>query len=49
MILPVLTFDFFKSFRFEEALNKGAQCTLEFVAGYFRKFIFDSNVLGDDI
>ena len=47
MILPVLTFNFFQSFRFEKALNKGAQCTLEFVAGYIREFIFDSNVLGD--
>ena len=49
MALPVVTFDFIQSFRFEKASLKGAQYTLEFVAGFTREFIFDSNVLGDDI
>ena len=49
MALPVVTFDFIQSFRFEKASFKGAQYTLEFVAGCTREFIFDSNVLGDDI
>ena len=46
MALPVVTFDFIQSFRFEKASLKGAQYTL---AGCTREFIFDSNVLGDDI
>ena len=49
MALPVVTFDFIQSFRFEKVSHKGAQCTREFVADFFREFIFDSNVLGDDI
>ena len=49
MALPVVTFDFIQSFRFEKASFKGAQYTVEFVADCTRDFIFDSNVLGDDI
>ena len=49
MALTVVTFDFIQSFRFEKISLNGAQYTLEFEAGYFREFIFDSNVLGDDI
>ena len=48
LALPVVDFDFIQSFRFEKASPKSAQCTLEFVAGYNREFIFDWNVLGDD-
>ena len=49
MALPVVTFDIIQSFRFEKASLKGAQYTPEFVTGCTREFIFDSNVLGDDI
>ena len=49
MALPVATFNFIQSFRFEKASLKGAQYTMEFVTGCTREFIFDSNVLGDDI
>ena len=49
MALLVVTFDFIQSFRFEKASLKGARYTLEFAAGCTREFIFDSNVLGDDI
>ena len=49
MALPVVTFDFIQSFRFEKASLKGAQYTLEFVAGYTREVIFNSSVLRDDI
>ena len=49
MALPVAIFDFFQSVRFEKVSLKGAQCTLEFVEGCIREFIFNSNVLGDDI
>ena len=38
MALPVVTFDFIQSFRFEKASLKGAQYTLEFAAGCTREF-----------
>ena len=49
MALPVVTFDFIQYFRSEKESLKGAQYTPEFVAGCTREFIFDSNVLGDEI
>ena len=47
--LTVFTSDFNEVFRFKRASHKGAQYTLELVAGFTREFIFDSRVLGDDI
>ena len=47
MALPVVTFNFVQSFGFEKASLKETQYTLEFVAGYTREFIFESNVMGD--
>ena len=49
LALPVVTFELPQSFRFEKTPLNGARCTLGFVAGYPREFIFDSNVLGDGI
>ena len=49
MALPIVIFDFIQSFRLEKAPLKGAQYTLEFIAGCTREFTFDSNVLEDDI
>ena len=47
--LPVVTFGFIQSFRFEKVKLNGAQYTLQFAAGYTRELIFVSDVLGDDI
>ena len=49
MALPVANFVLFQSFTFEKVSPKGAQSTLDFVAGCTCEFIFDSNFLGDDI
>ena len=49
MALPFINFDFSQSSKFENASLKRAQYTLEFVAGYTRELIIDSNVLADDI
>ena len=45
MSLPVVMLDFIQSFRFEKALIKGSQDTLDFVTNYTREFIFDTFVL----
>ena len=45
MSLPVVMLDFIESFRFEKALLKGSQYTLDFVTNYTREFIFDTSVL----
>ena len=49
MELPVVTFNVIQFFKFEKAKLRGAQCTLQFAAGHTQEFIFDSDVLGDDI
>ena len=49
LALTVGFFEFIQSFRFEEDSLKLAQNNLEFVAGCIFQFIFDWNVLGDDI
>ena len=42
---PVVMLDFIQSFRFEKALIKGYQYTLDCVTNYTREFIFDTSVL----
>ena len=41
MALPIVIFDYIQSFRFEKALRKGAQYTIEHVTSYVREFVFN--------
>ena len=49
MAVPIIMFDYIQSFRFEKALLKGSQYTLDFVTNYIREFIFDPMVLEENV
>ena len=47
--IPIVMFDYIQIFRFEKALLKGSQYTLDFVTNYFREFVFDPMILEDNV
>ena len=47
MAVPIVSFDFIQSFRFEKGLMNGAQYLLDFVTSYVREFVFDPDTLDD--
>ena len=49
MALPIVIFDYIQSFRFEKALTKGAQYTIDHVTGYIRKFVFNPETIDGNV
>ena len=49
MTLPIVIFDYIQSFRFEKALLKGAQYTIEQVTGYITEFFFNSETIDENV
>ena len=49
MALPNVIFDYIESFRFEKALMKGAQYTIDHVTGYVRKFVFNPETIDESV
>ena len=49
MAVPIIMFDYIQCFRFEKALLKGSQYTLDFVTNYIREYIFDPMVLEGNV
>ena len=49
MALPIVIFDYIQSFRFEKALMKGAQYTIDHVTGYVREFVFNPETIDENI
>ena len=49
MALPIVIFDYIKSFRFEKALMKGAQYTIDHVTGYVREFVFNPETIDENV
>ena len=45
MVVPIVVFDYIQSFRFEKALMKGAQYTIDHVTGYVREFVFNPEMI----
>ena len=48
MALPIVIFDYIQSFKFEKALMKGAQYTIEHVTGYVREFVFNPETIDEN-
>ena len=49
MALPIVIFDYIQSFRFEKALMKRAQYTIEHVTGYVREFVFNPETIDENV
>ena len=49
MALPIAIFDYIQSFRFESALMKGSQNTIEHVTGYVREFVFNPEKIDENV
>ena len=49
MALPIVIFDYIQSFRFEKALMKGAQYTIDHVTGYVREFVFNPETIDENV
>ena len=49
MALPIVIFDYIQSFRFENALMKGAQYTIDHVTGYVREFFFNPETIDENV
>ena len=49
MALPIVIFDYIQSFRFEKALMKGAQYTIDHVTGYIREFVFNPETIDESV
>ena len=49
MALPIVSFDYIQSFRFEKALIKGAQYTIDHVTGYVREFVFSAETIDENV
>ena len=49
MALPIVFFDYIQSFRFEKALMKGAQYTVDHVTGYVREFVFNPETSDENV
>ena len=49
MALPIVIFDYIQSFRFEKALMKRAQYTIEHVTGYKREFVFNPETIDENV
>ena len=49
MALPIVVFDYIQSFRFEKALTKGAQYTIDHVTGYVREFVFNPETIDENV
>ena len=47
MAQPIVIFNYIQSFRFEKALMKGAQYTIEHVTGYVREFVFNPETIDE--
>ena len=45
--LQIVIFDYIRSFRFEKALMKGAQYTIDYVTGYLREFVFNPETIDE--
>ena len=49
MALPIVIFDYILSFKFEKALMKGAQYTIDHVTGYVREFVFNPETIDENV
>ena len=49
MALPIVIFDYIQSIRFEKALMKGAQYTIDHVTGYVREFVFNPETIDENV
>ena len=49
MALPILIFDYIRSIRFEKALMKGAQYTIDHVTGYLRELVFNPDTIDENV
>ena len=49
MALPIVIFDYIQPFRFEKALMKGAQYTMDYVTGYVREFVFNPETIDENV
>ena len=49
MALPIVIFDYIQSFRFEKALMKGAQYTIDHFTGYVREFFFNPETIDENV
>ena len=49
MALLIVLFDYIQSFRFEKALMKGAQYTIDHVTGYVREFVFNPETIDENV
>ena len=49
MALPIVVFDYIRSFRFEKALMKGARYTIDHVTGYVREFVFNPETIDENV
>ena len=49
MALPIVVFDYIQSFRFEKALMKGAQYTIDHVTGYVREFVLNPETIDENV
>ena len=47
MALRIVIFDYIQSFRFEKALMKGAQYTIDHVIGYVREIVFNPETIDE--
>ena len=49
MALPIVSFDYIQSFRFEKALMKGSQYTVDHVTCYVREFVFNPETSDENV
>ena len=49
MALPIVIFDYIQSFRFEKALMKGAEYTIDHFTGYLRKFVLNPEKIDENV
>ena len=49
MAPPIVVFDYIQSFRFEKALMKGAQYTIDQVTEYVREFVFNPETIDENV
>ena len=49
MALSIVIFDYIQSFRFEKALMKGSQYTVDHVTGYVREFVFNPETSDESV
>ena len=49
LAIAIIIFDYIQSFRFETALMKGAQYTIDHVTGHVREFVFNPDTLDENV